>query len=61
MKKLLVPMMLIAAGFAFYEQTKPQPNLYITIISIAVFMFGIMSFSAKVPSKNEPNNEDDVQ
>lgn len=54
-------MMLIAAGFAFYEQTKPQPNLYITIISIAVFMFGIMSFSAKVPSKNEPNNEDDVQ
>ena len=53
--------MLIAAGIAFYEQTKPQPNLYITVISIAVFMIGVMWFSSKIPSKNPENNDDNVQ
>ena len=52
--------MLIAAGFAFYEQTKPQPNLYVTIVAVAILMFGIMQFSSKVPSKNQDKNENDV-
>ena len=61
MKKILVPIILIAAGFIFYEQTKPQPNLYVTIVAVAILMFGIMQFSSKVPSKNQDKNENDVQ
>jgi len=60
MKKMILPIMLLAIGAAFYEQTKPQPNIYITAIAVAVFMFGIMWFSSKTPSKNQENNEDDV-
>ena len=61
MKKWKLPIVFIAAAAAFYEQTKPQPNLYITVISIAVFMIGVMWFSSKIPSKNQENHDNDVQ
>lgn len=57
MKKFLLPIMCIAIFFAFYEQTKPQPNIIITVIAIAVFMFGMIQLMAKVPSK-KPEDKD---
>jgi hypothetical protein len=59
MKKLLLPIMCIAIFFAFYEQTKPNPNIIITVIAIAVFMFGMMKLMAKVPSK-KPEDKDGI-
>ena len=60
MKKLLIPIMIIAIVIAFYEQSKEQSNLYIQIIAIVIFMYGMLRLSAKTPSKNEDNlNEDD--
>ena len=59
MKKLLIPIMIIAIVIAFYEQSKEQSNLYIQIIAIVIFMYGMMRLSAKTPSKNEDNLEDD--
>ncbi len=73
MKKLLIPILFIAAFFAISEQSKPKPNIYISTIAIVVFMFGMMQLSAKTPSKNledqenkenlenKENNESDVQ
>ena len=73
MKKLLIPILFIAAFFAISEQSKPKPNIYISTIVIVVFMFGMMQLSAKTPSKNledqenkenlenKENNESDVQ
>ncbi len=58
MKKNLFPIMFFAAFYAIYEQSKPQPNIYITIIAIVIFMFGMMRLSAKTPSKNQPNDGD---
>ena len=49
--------MCISIFFAFYEQTKPQPNIIITVIAIAVFMFGMIQLMAKVPSK-KPEDKD---
>ena len=51
MKKLLLPIMAIAIFFAFYEQSKESPNIYITIIAIVLFMFGMIKLMSKVPSK----------
>lgn len=61
MKKFLIPIMIIAILVAFYEQRGQDKNVYITVIAIAVFMFGMMRLSAKTPSKNQDKNEDDVQ
>jgi hypothetical protein len=60
MKKILLPIMIIAIITAFYEQSLEKKNVYIQVISIVVFMFGMMKLSAKVPSKNQDKEEDDV-
>jgi hypothetical protein len=60
MKKILIPIMILAIIVAFYEQNKPEKNSYIIIISIAIFMFGMMKLSSKTPSKNQEKEEEDV-
>ena len=60
LNKLLLPIMLIAIFFAISEQNKSNKNIYIMIIAIAVFMFGMIKLSAKTPSKNPENQEENV-
>lgn len=60
MKKIYIPVMAIAGVLALYEQSKAKPNLYIMIFAIVIFMYGMMRLTAKVPSKNQDNSEDDV-
>lgn len=60
MKKFLIPIMIIAILVAFYEQRGQDKNVYITVIAIAVFMFGMMWLSAKTPSKNQDKEEENV-
>lgn len=52
--------MIIAILVAFYEQRGQDKNVYITVIAIAVFMFGMMWLSAKTPSKNQDKEEENV-
>ena len=61
MKKLLLPLMIIAILIAFYEQSLDKKNVYISVVAIAVFMFGMMKLSAKTPSKNQDKDDDNVQ
>ena len=60
MKKIMIPMMLVAFLIAFYEQQKTQSNVYITIGAIAIFMYGMMRLSATTPSKNQDKEEENV-
>lgn len=60
MKKLFIPMMVIAICVAIYEQNKSDKNIYIIVIAIAFFMFGMMKLSAKTPSKNQDNDDENV-
>ncbi len=60
MKKLLIPIMIIAICIAFYEENKSEKNTYIVIIAIVIFMFGMMRLSSKTPSKNQEKEEDNV-
>jgi hypothetical protein len=60
MKKLLIPIMVIAIGVAFFEQNKSDKNIYIILIAIVIFMLGMMKLSAKTPSKNQDNEGDNV-
>ena len=59
MKKLIIPFTLVAIIVGLYEQSKEKPNVYILCIAIAIFMYGVMKLSAKTPSKNQEENEQD--
>ena len=52
--------MIIAIIIAFYEQSLEKKNVYIQVISIIIFMIGMMKLSAKVSSKNQEKEDDDV-
>ena len=60
MKKAVLPIMIIAILVAFYEQSLDKKNVYIQVISIVIFMIGMMKLSAKVPSKNQEKEDGDV-
>ena len=53
--------MLIAIAIAFYEQTTVDKNVYVGVIAMAVFMFGMMQLSTKTPSKNQEKEKEDVE
>ncbi|AWI26573.1 hypothetical protein [Flavobacterium pallidum] len=61
MKKILIPLIFVSIFLALYEQSKAQPNVYVMIGAVAVFMFCMMRLSAKIPSKNQDKDDDDVQ
>jgi len=62
MKKLVIPFTLVAIIVGLYEQSKDKPNIYVLCITIVIFMYGIMKLSAKTPSKNqEEKQEDDAE
>ena len=61
MKKLMILIMAIAIGVALYEQAKPEKNVYLMVIAIVIFMYGMMRLSAKTPSKNQEKEEKDVE
>ena len=58
--KLLLPIMAIAIFYAINEQSKTDKSIISTIVAIFIFMFGMMRLSAKTPSKNQENNDDNV-
>ena len=60
MKRVLIPIMIMSIIMAFYEETKAEKNVYIIIVSIVIFMIGMMQLSAKTPSKNQEKEEDNV-
>ncbi|MFV5685279.1 hypothetical protein ACM55I_07510 [Flavobacterium sp. GB2R13] len=60
MKKFLIPIMIIAIIIALYEQVKAEKNVYVMVVTIVVFMFGMMQLSAKTPSKNQDKEDENV-
>ena len=60
MKKIVIPILILAILVVLYEQRSAQKNVYIMVIDIVVFMFGMMCLSSKTPSKNQEKEEDNV-
>jgi len=61
MKTFKILIMILAISVALYEQVSEEKNIYITVVAIVVFMFGMMQLSAKTPSKNQDKEEEDVE
>ena len=60
MKMIVIPILILAILVVLYEQRSAQKNVYIMVIAIVVFMFGMMRLSSKTPSKNQEKEEDNV-
>jgi uncharacterized membrane protein len=60
MKKLLIPIMIVAFLVAFYNQKNDKPSVIITVIAVVIFMFGMMKLSAKIPSKNQDEEDENI-
>ena len=60
MKKIVIPILILAILVALHEQRSAQKNVYIMVLAIVVFMFGMMRLSSKTPSKNQEKEEDNV-
>jgi uncharacterized membrane protein YoaK (UPF0700 family) len=60
MKAFKILIMILAISVALYEQISEEKNIYIMVIAIVVFMYGMMQLSAKTPSKNQDKEEQDV-
>ena len=60
MKKIVIPILILAILVALYEQRSAQKNVYVMVIAIVVFMFGMMRLSSKTSSKNQQKKEDNV-
>ena len=61
MKAFKILIMILAISVALYEQVSAEKNIYIMVIAIVVFMYGMMQLSAKTPSKNQDKKEQDVE
>ncbi|MFE3871144.1 hypothetical protein ACFX5F_07895 [Flavobacterium sp. ZS1P70] len=60
MKKIIIPIMVVAIIIALYEQVSAQKNVYVMVIAIVIFMMGMMQLSAKIPSKNQDKEDENV-
>ena len=60
MKKFIIPIMVVAILVALFEQVSAEKNVYIMVISIVIFMMGMMQLSAKTPSKNQDKEDKNV-
>lgn len=49
--------MIVVAIVLLWEQTKPAPSVWIRVIGVILFFYGMMRLSAKTPSKNQENEE----
>ncbi len=60
MRKILIPLMIVSMFVAFYEQSKVQPNLLITVFCVIIFIIGMIQLSSKIPSKNQDDDDAEV-
>ena len=61
MKTFKILIMLLAISVALYEQVSGKKNIYIMVIAIVIFMYGMMRLSAKTPSKNQEKEEENAE
>ncbi len=58
MMKFVSILLFFGAGiYALYEQSKLEPNKFIMIGAMAIFMIGLYIIMKKIPNKNEEDND----
>jgi len=60
MKIVILIIIVLAGGYAFFEQSKTEPNVWVSAVCIVVFMLGLLLLNKKVTynSFSDPNQKD---
>ncbi|MGX7668521.1 hypothetical protein [Flavobacterium pedocola] len=58
MKTVYILLLLIVFGVAFYEQSKPNPNIWIQVVGVVIFFYGMMKLMSKTPSNHKDEEKD---
>lgn len=65
MKYIYIIVTLVFIAWAFVEQTNEHPNIWIQIVGVVLFFYGMMRLMSKVPSNktadtptNSPDKDD---
>jgi len=61
MKNAIFILMIAGIALAFYGQNLTPANLWMTLAGIVIFMMGMMWLSSKTPSKNQDQEDDEIQ
>jgi hypothetical protein len=57
MKKIIFLVVILAGCGAFYLQTMPAPNLWLSALSIAVFMIGLFFLNQKATTNSTSDSD----
>ncbi|UUC45403.1 hypothetical protein [Flavobacterium cerinum] len=60
MKTIYIVLFFGMGAWALYEQTQPNPNIWVQIVAVVIFFYGMMKLMEKVPGKNQEEEERDV-
>ncbi|MEW5675875.1 hypothetical protein ABGT15_06140 [Flavobacterium enshiense] len=58
MKTIYIIILLAVFGIAFYEQSKPNPSVWVQVIGVIVFFYGAMKLMSKTSSNHKDKEED---
>lgn len=57
MKTFLWLAAFVLMAWAVWEQTRPEPNLYVQIAGVAVFFLAMYRLSQRIPSERDQQNQ----
>lgn len=60
-KNIYIAVMIFVAGFLILEINRPKPNVWLEAVGVVVFFYGMMRLSAKTPSKNDENQNENEE
>ena len=60
MKTIYIVLILVVFAIAFYEQSKPDPGVWIQVIGVIVFFYGAMKLMSKTSSNHKDEDGKDV-
>lgn len=58
MKKIVIPILILAFGFIYWNANSEKPNVIFTVIGVAVVVLGLIKLSSKIES-NHKEKEDE--
>jgi len=61
MRKVFFYIAILAGIYALYEQSKSEPNVWISAFCIVFFMIGLLFLSKKTTSNSFPDSEQEHQ
>jgi hypothetical protein len=58
MKKFLLPILILAFAFIYWNTNSEKPNVFFTIIGVIILVIGLIKFSSKIESNHKEKDDE---